>query len=132
LVDGGIVQQIAIDSAIAAGASHILVLMTRREGELERIVGSLALAIEAFGLRLMQGEKIAAAYKRRNPGINRMLEFIKNPPASLKIDTIVRPADSLDIDRLTTSAKMLIAADHEAQRAVFGYLDRQEAARNTG
>jgi predicted patatin/cPLA2 family phospholipase len=123
LVDGGIVQQVAIESAIASGASHILVLMTRRDGELERLVGTLALAIESFGLSMMHGGTIAAAYRRRNPGINETLAFISKPPSNLNIETIVRPADALEITRLTTSAPLLMEADREAQKAVFSYLD---------
>jgi predicted patatin/cPLA2 family phospholipase len=122
LVDGGIVQQVAVRSAIDAGATHILVLMTRRDGELERPDGTWRLAVESLGLRVLHHSKLAMAYERRNPGINQTLEFIKHPPAGLNIDSIVRSATALDIDRLTVSTPLLKAADQEAQRAVLDYV----------
>jgi predicted patatin/cPLA2 family phospholipase len=122
LVDGGIVQQVAVRSAIDAGATHILVLMTRRDGELERPDRTWRLAVESLGLRILHHSKLAMAYERRNPGINKTLDFIRHPPPSLSIDSIVRPADALEIERLTISAALLIAADQEAQRAVLDYV----------
>jgi predicted patatin/cPLA2 family phospholipase len=123
LVDGGMVQQIAVHSAIMTGASHILVLMTRKQGELERPGRTLRLAVEALLLRLLHNAKLAAVYRDRNQNINDVLALIQSPPQSPRIESIVRPAHASEIDRLTTDTALLKAADQEAQRAVFDYLD---------
>lgn len=128
LVDGGIVQQVAVKSAMDVGATHILVLMTRRAGELERSADTLFIKTEALALRLLYGAVLGDAYLRRNPGINSMLDFIQKPQDGLVIDSIVREANSLPIERLSTSTDLLKAGDREAQKAVFDYLDKAEKA----
>lgn len=127
LVDGGIVQQIAIKSAMDIGASHILVLMTRRDGELERAVNTVSITLESLGLRIFHGANLAAAYQRRNPGINETLAYIKAPHPIVRIEAIARPHNALEIDRLTTCSELLRRADKEAQLAVFNYLDELAA-----
>jgi predicted patatin/cPLA2 family phospholipase len=123
LVDGGVVQQIALESAFAAGASHIVVLMTRKEAELERPGWTPRLAIESLILRLMHNGRLAGVYERRNRDINQVLAFIGSPERSELIESIVRPAGASEVGRLTTDTLLLEAADEEAQRAVFAYLD---------
>jgi predicted patatin/cPLA2 family phospholipase len=123
LVDGGMVQQIALHSAILAGASHILVLMTRKDGELEREGRTLQLAFESLLLRLFHNAKLAAVYRDRNQSINDVLALIQSASQSPRIEAIVRPAHASHVDRLTTDTALLKTADQEAQRAVFNYWD---------
>jgi predicted patatin/cPLA2 family phospholipase len=123
LVDGGMVQQIALHSALATGASHILVLMTRKRGELERGGPTLRFALESWLLRLFHNARLAAVYRDRNPNINDVLALIDGASQSPRIEAIVRPAHASNVDRLTTDTTLLKTADQEAQRAVFNYLD---------
>lgn len=123
LVDGGMVQQIALQCALAAGASHILVLMTRKEGEVERPDRAQGVLIESLILQLMYSRRLADVYKRRQQDINQVLAMIKNPRRNLLIESIVRPADASVVERLSTDAVLLKSADEDAQRAVFSYLD---------
>jgi predicted patatin/cPLA2 family phospholipase len=123
LIDGGMVQQIALHSAIWAGASHILVLMTRQQGELERRGPTLQLGFESSLLRLFLNAKLAAVYRHRNRNINDVLALIQSASQSPRIEAIARPAHASHIDRLTTDTALLKAAEQEAQRAVFKYLD---------
>jgi predicted patatin/cPLA2 family phospholipase len=125
LVDGGVVQQISRQCALATRGSHILVLMTRKEGELERPGRTLRLAIETLVLRLMHSGQLAGVYERRNQDINRVLALIRDPQRGVHIESIVRPASASDVERLTTDTLLLKTADEEAQRAVFTYLDRR-------
>jgi predicted patatin/cPLA2 family phospholipase len=123
LVDGGMVQQIALQSAIRAGASHVLVLMTRKQGGLERQDRTPQLALESLLLRLFLNAKLAAVYRDRNQDINKVLALIQDTSQNPRIEAIVRPAHASNVDRLTTDTTLLKAADQEAQRAVFNYLD---------
>jgi predicted patatin/cPLA2 family phospholipase len=123
LVDGGMVQQIALDSAIRAGASHILVLMTRKQGELERPGPTLQLGFESWLLRLFLNAKLAAIYRDRNQNINDVLALVEGASQSPRIEAIVRPANASNVDRLTTDTTLLRTADREAQRTAFDYLD---------
>jgi predicted patatin/cPLA2 family phospholipase len=123
LVDGGMVQQIALHSAILTGSSHVLVLMTRKQGELERPHRTLQLAFESLLLRLFHNAKLAAVYRDRNQNINDVLALVQSASQSPAIEAIVRPAHASNVDRLTTDTTLLKTADQEAQRAVFNYLD---------
>ena len=123
LIDGGMVQQIALQSAILAGASHVLVLMTRKQCELERPDRTPQLALESLLLRLFLNAKLAAVYRDRNQDINKVLALIQDTSQNPRIEAIVRPAHASNVDRLTTDTTLLKAADQEAQRAVFNYLD---------
>jgi predicted patatin/cPLA2 family phospholipase len=124
LVDGGMVQQIALNSALEAGATHILILMTRKSGELERTDRGARLAVELAVLRRLYSARLAEIYRVRNPNINRMLKLILEPgDLEVSIDYIVRPAGSRDVDRLTIDTAALKAADEDAQTAVFRYFD---------
>lgn len=59
-LDGGLLASIPIELACSAGATHILVLGTRRIGDYGRI--SPTLRLEAALLRFCYGAKFAAAY----------------------------------------------------------------------
>jgi predicted patatin/cPLA2 family phospholipase len=130
LIDGGMIQQIALRSAIDTGASHILVLMTRKRGELKRPDRGLRLLAEQLLLRLFYSANIGKLYKRRNADINEVLERISARIADqhVRVDSVVRSADSREVDRLTTETELLKQADREAQLAVFRYLDGDECA----
>lgn len=125
LFDGGFVQQLALKSAIDSGATHVIVLMTRRRHELRRPVGERKLDLEKCALRLVYGETIASAFQRRNAAINATLDTIdrRQTPGGVVVDAIVRPADSVTIERLTTSTRLLQQACAEARTTAFEYID---------
>jgi predicted patatin/cPLA2 family phospholipase len=125
LSDGGMLQQIALDSALEVEPSHILVLMTRRLGEIERPDGGLRLKTEALILRLFYNADFARVYSVRNANINKTLQRIaaRNSLDRVTIHSVARPAHASQISRLTTDTDALMRADQEAQQAIFRYLD---------
>ena len=125
LVDGGLVQQIAFESAIQAGASHLMVLMTRKEGGLERRSGKIRGWTEGLLLRYSYNDAVSRAYRSRNAGINEIVRKIENPPDEVQVSRVVRSAAAAaDVGTLTTDAALLRKAEQEAREAVFSYLDR--------
>lgn len=125
-IDGGMVQQIALRSALEAGATHIIVLMTRRANELERSANSLSFRLEECALRLVYGKRLAAAYSQRHVSINEALREIAGGQLSGggRVDMIVRPpSDEPDVQRLTTDRDALIKACADARAASLAYLD---------
>jgi predicted patatin/cPLA2 family phospholipase len=125
LVDGGMVQQISVQSALKAGASHILILMTRKEGQLERRDQAVRLLTDRWIIGRMYSPALADLYAMRSAEINRTLEQIGrlNAEGHVSIDSVVRPRSATDVRRLTTNADLLRIADKEGQDAVFRYLD---------
>jgi predicted patatin/cPLA2 family phospholipase len=122
LLDGGIVQQIALKSALAAGATHVLVLLTRREGELAR--PELPSRMEHLALSWAYGRQVAAAYWRRNGEINSVLKQIyDNESPGISLAAVARSKTAVELDRLTIDAELLQAADREAREAVFRFLE---------
>jgi predicted patatin/cPLA2 family phospholipase len=124
LVDGALVQQIAIPSAIAIGATHILVLMSR--GEIppsQRKNQSLAMSLEAAILKLFHGQKLAEMYMITDKENLETIWEIEQNRGYPCVDIIRRKPLSTTVGRLTTDAAVLRRADEEARQAVFGYLD---------
>lgn len=120
--DGGMTQQVAIDSAVSVGATHIVVLLTRREGELERKrKEAKTLSPDLIFLSHFYSQKVADLYSTRNSRINEELAIAARGIASngASIDVITRPFSSTPIERLTLSGSALRAAADEARRAVF-------------
>jgi predicted patatin/cPLA2 family phospholipase len=123
LIDGGMVEQIALRCAMNSQPTHALVLLTRKEGELERPGPGLQLPLELLILRILFNAKLAAVYKQRHDDINQVVAAIRNPRGNVAIEAIARPAEASEVDRLSTDAALLRAADEEARQAVFAYLD---------
>ena len=132
LVDGGIVQQIPLHSAINVGATHVLVLLTRTRGELERPERMSKLSLDYLGFRLMYGSALAARYARRNTEINAVLHQVMESESdqAIKIDTLVRPTSATYVDRLSMDAPVLRAAALEARDTVVSYLTQQSPSLN--
>ncbi len=126
LVDGGVVQQISLKSAIKRGATHIIVLMTRAADELERPEGMNLLQL--LLLRLLYGRKLAKVAQVRNAEINNTIEIVNSGKfdeggRKIVIDSVVRPSGSSFVDRLTTNAEILRQGASEGRTATFTYLD---------
>jgi predicted patatin/cPLA2 family phospholipase len=125
LIDGGLVQQIAVSSAIAAGATHVIVLMTRRRSELKRPVGGPRAYLDTFVLRRVYGEAVAALYKERSQIINGVVGDVLagRTAQAVLIDSIAAPDDSPQIGRLTTDKSVLLSGLRAAQEAARRFLD---------
>ena len=123
LVDGGMVEQIPLRCALSSSPSHILVLMTRKEGELERLDRPWRSAIEKLIMHSVCSGNLAAVYGRRNSEINEVLARIQNSSYDPVIESIARGANASNVGRLTIDGPLLKTAGDEGRRAVFDYLD---------
>ncbi|MBR0557484.1 patatin-like phospholipase family protein [Ciceribacter sp. L1K23] len=140
LLDGGLLQQIAIDSAISAGATHILALLTRTEKELERALPSLYTKLEAIVLQRLYGGKMFDLYYNRNFSINNHLRQLHAGRTDCGVSAayISLPVGLDTVSRLTVDRDRLVAAaamsyDHTAEILSFpvsrdGYHPRRKAA----
>lgn len=132
LCDGGVSEQIAIRSALGAGATHILVLMTRRVDELIRPTRRAKhLNFEELMIASVYGRAFANKYRERNVRINKLIEQILSGRIvqdnnEVAVDHVIRPASSLLIDRLTKDGTLLKQAAVEAAEATNSYLSRGE------
>jgi predicted patatin/cPLA2 family phospholipase len=126
------VQQIALQSAIDAGATHVLVLLTRKMGELERPNTVSRFSLERMVLRVVYGKEFVDVFDKRNADINAVLERILHPSNTdnLRIGLVVRPETGCAVGRLTTDEDLLRQADAEGRGAVAAFLD-VPPARNT-
>ena len=124
LVDGGMVQQIALESALGIGATHILILMTRKEGNLQRQNRAFDFLVGNILIQLMYSNALASLYVRRSANINRTLARISSlhSDGAVAVDTVVRGVNSCEVGRLTTDSELLKVADLEGQQAIFRYL----------
>jgi predicted patatin/cPLA2 family phospholipase len=123
LVDGGMVEQIPLRCALSSSPSHILVLMTRKEGELERLDRPWRSAIEKLIMHSVCSGNLAAVYGRRNSEINEVLARIQNSSYDPVIESIARGASASNVGRLTIDGPLLKTAGDEGRRAVYDYLD---------
>lgn len=127
LVDGGIVQQIAVDSAAARGATHCIVLMTRSQEEMFRNQEK-SFDWEAFALRAAYGGRLASVYAHRNALINRTVSSLmegayeSKDGRSIRVDTICRDVGSVYVDRLCIERQILDNARVEGEQAATKYI----------
>jgi len=121
--DGGMTQQIAIDSALRQGATHVLVLVTRKEGEMERPMKGALRQPDLIALGAVYGGAVYRAYSARNAGINNMLKRIRDPIVNgIHFSIVARKHDDTEVDRLTIDAGLLERADVESRQAMQRYL----------
>lgn len=120
--DGGLTQQIAIDSALRQGATHVLVLVTRKAGEMERPAAG-GFQADLFALGAVYGKGAHASYKVRNARINAVLERVNMPVNDgVHYSIVSRKANDTEVGRLTTDTQLLKAADRESREAMQRYL----------
>lgn len=120
-VDGGMTQQIPVRSAIESGATHIVALLTRKMGELERRQTPWVREMERAMIRSVYGRPLAEVYMGRVAEINQVVAALIDPSpgdGGPRYSAIVRPADSIDISRLSTDAVALRTADRLAREAL--------------
>jgi predicted patatin/cPLA2 family phospholipase len=124
--DGGMSQQVPVMSALQA-ATHMLVLVTRREHEVERPVREGAYKLDEIVLGLVYGWRIAKAYRDRNRRTNEVLSAVLSGQLhangrEIAVDHVLRPETGLDVSRLSTDGELLRQAADEAHRAVIDRL----------
>jgi predicted patatin/cPLA2 family phospholipase len=124
LVDGALAQQVAIPSAVAMGATHILVLMSRGESRTRRYKDqSIVMSLEVAILRLFHGKNLGQIYMLRDKENWKTIREMEQNRSSPYVDVIRRKSMSTAVGRLTIDASVLRRADEEARQAVFAYLD---------
>jgi len=109
VMDGGLIQQIALRSAIDVGATHILVLQTRREDEQIRPPANWKTKLQALFLQLMYGGIIGRILLERSNTINAAVLDVRSGITSEVhcIDSISLDSSIDYIHRLTKSPKPL-------------------------
>ena len=119
IFDGGIAQQIPIQSAMAGKATHVLVLLTR---DPFRPQNALSQAVEASLLGLFYGTTIRNAYLTRSASIDDAVRACLCSSTQRQWGTAVRPVylrcDVAGLDRLTTDARLLRRGADEGYRAL--------------
>lgn len=123
-VDGGVVQQIAVPSALDVGATHIICLMTRREHELRRKDRTKGFSLEALALRFGYGARFEELFRQRNTAINAILDCADTGflPTGQRIDSLAPSRESADLKRLTTNGPLLRQAFFDALHVGRRYL----------
>lgn len=123
LFDGGLLQQIALESAKSAGATHLLVLMTRREGELERTTGGPRSLFEDALVRSRCDPNVLTLVRARPAAINAMVALCydraRQEAKGILIHPVTIPGTSVDINRLTKDENMLRHGDRAGQQAIY-------------
>src|SRR5262249_40933340 len=123
LFDGGLLQQIALESAKSAGATHLLVLLTRREGELERTTGGPRSLFEDALVCSRCDPNVLALVRARPAAINDMVALCydraRQEAKGILIHPVTIPRESVDIGRLTRNDTILRHGDHAGQQAIY-------------
>lgn len=123
LVDGGMVQQIPFRSALDRGATHVLILLTRRDQEFERKKNKLVSMVETLAIRAVYGSALAELYATRGERINSDLKKIYAGNIGIPMDYIARPATDSRVRRFTLDTDLLKRGADEAYDAVRRYAD---------
>jgi predicted patatin/cPLA2 family phospholipase len=129
LVDGGMVQQIPFRSAVERGATHVLILLTRRDREFERKKGKLRALLESLAMRIVYGPLLAQLYASRPDRINNDLKMIFGGNiGSVMMDYIARPSTDSRVRRFTLETDLLKKGEAEGYNSIRRYLDSLIAA----
>jgi predicted patatin/cPLA2 family phospholipase len=119
--DGGVSQHLAVESATAAGATHVIMLMTRPEDQLIRPVTRKLPSLDGLALGLAYGSKVRAMFEQRNKMINDTVASARSGflGPGVRICSISRAGGATNVDRLTTNEAMLRTAADEARAAIL-------------
>lgn len=128
LLDGGLLQQIALRSAEGAGATHIVALITRGEHELTHPEPTWWTRVEMAALQAFYGGKVGELYRDRGRTINEQVRqlMVGLTFSGVPVATIGLPAGLNYVHRLTTDADLLRRAAQESYDytiAAFGHLE---------
>jgi predicted patatin/cPLA2 family phospholipase len=123
-LDGGLTEPVPVPTALAAGATHVLVLLTRALGVVPPSGGFADRIVERRLRAVNPG--LVTAYRTRNPKAQRLLRGLvdageSGPPYVL----LVAPApDAPEPGRLERDRAVLRAADAAARRRTVNLLAR--------
>jgi predicted patatin/cPLA2 family phospholipase len=108
-LDGGLTHQIALESAQCLGATHAIIGMTRKEGDVERRDRTRGFSFEAAVLKACYGKDIETLFRRRNNRINDAVAAVRKGQTDegMMVDGLIRLPSSVDIERLTTDGSLL-------------------------
>ena len=127
-LDGGLIQQIAIQSALDVGATHILVLLTRKFASLFRREASASRSVELAMMRLFYNPTIADIYADRAKGINRSIrQILGEEPSTAEILSLAPSEGSPQLSRLTRDGALLKDAYDDAKRRTIDAFEEQLA-----
>lgn len=123
LIDGALTEHIAVASALRAGASHILVGLSRRAGETCPMSISLRYVVEKLLLGIGVGQRIADLYETSNGRVNAVLDGVaRGWIGGARVDMIARSPDASAVGTLTIDEELLRAAAAEGSQAAQQYL----------
>jgi predicted patatin/cPLA2 family phospholipase len=129
LVDGGMVQQIPFRSAVENGATHVLILLTRRDHELERKKSRPLVILETLAMRLVYGRRLARLYRSRRDRINNELKLIfASTIGNVTMDYIARPGTASRVRRFSLETDVLKKGAEEGYDAIRRYVGALPAA----
>lgn len=133
LVDGGMVQQIPFRSALDRAATHVLILLTRRDREFERKKGRLIGLMEKIAMWFVYGSPLAKLYASRAVRINADLNLIygKNI-GDVVMDYVARPATDSWVRRFTLDTDALKKGAEEGYQAISRYVDALKTKARAG
>jgi predicted patatin/cPLA2 family phospholipase len=124
LVDGGMVQQIPFRSAVERGATHVLILLTRRDHEFERKKSRLMALLESLAMRFVYGPALAKLYASRRDRINNDLKLIfENNIGKAAMEYVARPATDSKVRRFSLETDLLKKGAEEGYIAIRRYVD---------
>ena len=129
MVDGGMVQQIPFPSAVQRNATHVLILLTRRDHEFERKKNKLVSLLEYLAMRVVYGPKLAKLYASRADRINADLKLIYDDNiGNVAMKYIARPASNSWVRRFTLGTDQLKKGAEEGFNAIRRYVDALKGA----
>jgi predicted patatin/cPLA2 family phospholipase len=119
--DGGVLQRLAIQSAIDEGATHVIVLMTRPEDQLIKPPPRKLPSLDGLVLGLAYGPKVATIFEQRREIINDTIAKARSGflEPGVRICSIARAAGATNVGRFTTNEAMLRAAADEGRAAIL-------------
>jgi predicted patatin/cPLA2 family phospholipase len=125
VLDGGLVAQVPIASAVRAGATHLLVIQTSRVGEGIRKTSTLSLRAHALFLQAYHGGQMRKLYLNRNRLINQDVMTLRtgNVGKDCKALSVQIPAGAERVGRMTkdrSRLKKFADACEENMAAILG------------
>lgn len=134
-VDGGISNPIPVRSAVAAGCTHILVILTRPVDFLSTPIPRWQRICLSPLLRRWPSAFVASFYNRQSTRYNETRDIAFGRTAltgAVHIAVIAPGSDSPPFDRATTSRTKLLAAKDDAVRRTLAVFTDSAAVRAAG
>jgi predicted patatin/cPLA2 family phospholipase len=124
-VDGGVAEPVPVRTALAQGATHVLVLRTRREGqEVSRAPLAQRLPLGAWFLRHAPGAR--TSYMGRHLAHDRDEAFFSSRS---EVSQVRPPSGSADVARLTRDLALVAGAIQDGSAALRAALAAAERGR---